>query len=253
MSHLGHEDLILLYYGEPELPEHREHVATCEQCAAELKRLTELLDKVQPADAPDPGDDYEARVWDRLRWRLRAERRTARRGTWIKWTAAAAVLALTFTAGLLWNRTQPATAPRIGNTTIQQAGGAPTVEQRDRILLVFVGEHFDQSERVLVELTNLTASDNIDISAERHRAEELLVSNRIYRSNASERGEESVATLLDELEPVLMQIAHAPDSMTAEELRSIQKRVEARGLVFKLRVVRAGVRATSNVPSQPNV
>jgi hypothetical protein len=65
-----------------------------------------------------------------------------------------------------------------------------------------------------------------------------------------------VATLLDELEPVLMQIAHAPSQASADELRAIQKRVEAKGLVFKLRVVRADVRATSSAvraQQQPNI
>jgi hypothetical protein len=67
-----------------------------------------------------------------------------------------------------------------------------------------------------------------------------------------------VATLLDELEPVLMQIAHSPSRLSADELRSIQKRVEKKGLVFKLRVVRADVRATAmphlqTDPLQPNV
>ncbi|HJQ37014.1 MAG TPA: hypothetical protein VKB93_07740, partial [Thermoanaerobaculia bacterium] len=65
---------------------------------------------------------------------------------------------------------------------------------------------------------------------------------------------ESVATLLDDLEPVLMQIAHAPTQMSEKELRSIQKRVEAKGLVLKLRVVRASVRAKSSANlQQPNV
>jgi hypothetical protein len=63
-----------------------------------------------------------------------------------------------------------------------------------------------------------------------------------------------VATLLDELEPVLLQIAHGPAQMTPDELRKVQKRVETKGLVFKLRVLRADVRATS-VPhlQQPNI
>ena len=259
MSHLSHEDIVLLYYGEPELLQHREHVAGCEQCAAELRRLRELLDKVTPFEVPDPGEDYEARVWDRLSWRLRAEKRHDRRMEWMKWTAAAAVIALAFVAGLCWSRRAHEPVKQMAGTENRTAirptsAGAPTIEQRDRILFVFVGEHFDQSERILVELTNLTAgTKDVDISAERDRAEELLVSNRIYRRTAADRGEENVATLLDELEPVLLQIAHAPDSMTADELRTIQKRVEAKGLVFKLRVVRAGIRASSNIKQQPNV
>ena len=108
-----------------------------------------------------------------------------------------------------------------------------------------VSDHFDESERMLVELTNLTPAGEVDISSEQERAEELLASNRLYRRTATDRGEEELATLLDELEPVLMQIAHAPSQVPPDELRRIQKRVEAKGLVFKLRVVRADARATA--------
>ena len=73
----------------------------------------------------------------------------------------------------------------------------------------------------------------------------LHASNPHYRTAALERGEGDVATLLVELEPVLMQIAHAPEQVSAEELRAMQKRVETKGLVFKLRVVRADVKRTT--------
>ena len=133
------------------------------------------------------------------------------------------------------------------------------VQQRDRILLVVVGDHLDNSERMLVELTNLTVKEDtgvsdVDISTEQQRAQELLLTNRLYRRTALDRGEDRVATLLDELEPMLMQIAHGPTQLTPDELRKVQKRVETKELVFKLRVLRADVRATAApVPQQPNI
>jgi hypothetical protein len=260
-SHFTNEDFILAYYGEPGA--RRDHLEACAECRAELGRLAHVLDQVQPAAVPEPAADYETRVWDRLSWRLRAEKkRGATRQSWIKYLAAAAMFAVAFLAGLLWNRGHDnnAKAPVALATNPAPAAVAAstgsTQQQRDRILLVVVGDHFDQSERVLVELTNLTASGNVDVSTERARAEELLASNRLYRRTATDRGEDQMATLLDELEPVLMQLAHGPTEMTPAELHRIQKRVEAKGLVFKLRVLRADVRATSTphlIPSQPKI
>jgi hypothetical protein len=252
MSHLNHDEFVLSYYGEPDLGTDRtEHLAHCEECRAELARLAAVLDQVTPVEVPEPGDDYEARTWDRLQWRLRGEQR--KRGGWMTWIAAAAVLALAFVTGLLWNRRDTSVTTAVKATTPAATPVAATAAQqqasRDRVLLVVVGEHMDQSERILVELTNLTPEGTIDITAERERAEDLLASNRLYRTSALERGEESVATLLDELEPVLLQIAHADSSLTADELRRIQKRVEAKGLVFKLRVVRADVNRDARTPS----
>jgi hypothetical protein len=259
MNHLTQEDLILSYYDEAPADSHA-HLTGCAECRAELGRLARVLDAIRPADVPEPADDYEAHVWTRLSWRLRGERRRNTRERWIKGLAAAAVIAVAFLAGFLINRRQStATAPQIA-TGERPAVGTPvagaTEQQRDRILLVVLGDHFGQSERVLVELTNLDPGKTTDISTERDRAEELLASNRLYRRTALDRGEEGVATLLDELEPVLLQIAHAPAQISDDELRSMQKRVEAKGLVFKLRVVQADVRANARRPqaaTQPTI
>jgi hypothetical protein len=256
-THFSPDELVLAYYGEPSLGTRREHLEGCGECRAELARLAQVLDNVTPAEVPEPEDGYEARVWDRLSWRLRGERKRNPQ-IWTKWLAAAAMFAVAFIGGLLWNRTNTA-PPQTASTkspiveTIEPASGS-TQQQRDRILLVVVSDHFDQSERMLLELTNLTPKDGVDVTTERARAEELLASNRLYRRTALDRGEDRVATLLDELEPVLMQIAHGPAEMTPEELRRVQKRVETKELVFKLRVLRADVRATSAPHIQePNI
>jgi hypothetical protein len=280
MNHLTQEDLILSYYGEPEAAALEAHLAQCADCQSELGRLAATLDEVTPYDAPDPGADYESRVWERLRWRLRGEKRRARLApTIVKWTAVAAVAGLGFCTGMVWKQRTPQQMAHVNapatttQTTTTRTTTPATVQQivpvatasnngnnnpagggKERILLVVVGDHFDQSERVLVELTNLTPGEGTtDISNERERAEALLASNRLYRRTATDRGEENVATLLDELEPVLLQIAHAPDDLSANELRRIQKRVAAKGLVFKLRVVRAGVRTQEPISIQPSV
>ena len=244
--HLTQEEFVLSYYGEPDLgADRREHLAQCQSCIAELAGLAAVLDRVTPVEVPEPGDDYEARLWDRLQWRLRGEKKRDR-FRWLKSGLIAAMVALAFVAGLLWSP-KSGTTQIAGTTTSSTAEPVVTTEsaRTDRILLVVVGEHFDDSERVLVELTNLTPDGSTDITAERARAEELLTSNRLYRRTALDRGEEDVATLLDELEPVLLQIARSPAQVSEQELRAMQKRVETKGLVFKLRVVRADVKRTT--------
>ena len=245
MNHLSHDEFVLTYYGEPSLgDDRRAHLDACDFCRGELTALAAVLDRVTPLEVPEPAGDYEARVWDRLQWRMRGEKR--KRRPLVAWIAIAATIAVAFFAGVLWkaSRRQGTEAPSIVATSTSEPrsleASKPAAEP-NRVLLVVVGEHFDQSERVLVELTNLTPGGSTDISGTRDRAQELLESNRLYRTSAASRGEGDVATLLDELEPVLLQLAHAPSEVSAEELQRLQKRVESKGLVFKLRVVRAGV------------
>jgi hypothetical protein len=256
MNHLDQEELILSYYTEPELGAgRREHLAQCPECTAELAALAAVLDRVTPVEVPEPGEDYEARTWSRLQWRLRGEKKRERFGTWVKSAAIAATVLIAFLAGVIWKspgRVDETTNRQVVESTITSPAALTSTTRaledsktRTRVLLVVVGEHFDRSERVLVELTNLTPKGNTDITTAREDAEELLDSNRLYRRTALDRGEEDVATLLDELEPVLLQIAHAPAQVSAEELRAMQKRVETKGLVFKLRVVRADVHRTA--------
>jgi len=260
-DHLNQDEFILAYYGEPAPDANRDHLASCADCSAELARLAAVLDRVEAGETPEPDAGYESRMWQRLEWRLPAERRAAGPATprrpLTRWLAAAAALAVAFLAGILISRSErvsqqvaavkPAAATQTATATPVSTG--ITDQQRDRILLVVVGDHIDDSERVLVELTNLTPNGKTDITSERERAEDLLASNRLYRRTALDRGEEQMATLLDELEPVLLQIAHAPAQVSPEELRSIQKRVEAKGIVFKLRVVRADVRNDTRAPA----
>jgi hypothetical protein len=253
MNHLTQEEIVMAYYGESFA-----HLDGCDACRAELARIAEVLDRVEAPEVPEPDADYEARVWQRLSWRLRGEKKRARLA-WTRWAAVAAVFALAFFAGSLWNRSTRTTAVAAHNPNpavqpVRSTPNASTQQQRDRILLVVVNDHFDDSERILVELSNLKPEEGLDITAERDRAAGLLASNRLYRRTAEDRGEDNVATLLDDLEPVLLQIAHAPSRVSATELRAIQKRVEAKGLVLKLRVVRANTRANAaaNI-QQPNV
>ena len=147
------------------------------------------------------------------------------------------MIAVVFLAGVWWARIK---AP---NAKVEVAGKAQTASQQaaghDRILLVVVSDHLDNSERMLLELTNADSTRPLDISGERRRAVELVSQNRLYRQTAKQRGDERIASLLSDLEPVLVELAHADDHLTSAELTSLQKRIESKELLFKVRIVSA--------------
>ena len=82
----------------------------------------------------------------------------------------------------------------------------------------------------------------INISAEQKRAEDLVEENRLYRQSAWEEGDTAMASTLDELERVLLDIANSPDEVTPAQFDSIQKRIESHGILLKVRVVKDGLR-----------
>jgi hypothetical protein len=113
---------------------------------------------------------------------------------------------------------------------------------RERILLVAVGEHLERSQMILVELVNNESKGPVDISAEQQRAEDLVSENRLYRQAALKSGDRAVSSVLDELERVLLDIAHSPSKLDAAGLKQIRQCIESQGILFKIRVVSTNLR-----------
>jgi hypothetical protein len=110
-------------------------------------------------------------------------------------------------------------------------------------VLAAVGDHLDRTERALVELVNAGDGRTVDISAEQAWARDLLDTNRLYRQSVRGTGSPALSQLLDELEPVLLDIIHSPSRLSGDEFDALRSRIEDRSLVFKLRVSGADVRA----------
>ena len=51
-----------------------------------------------------------------------------------------------------------------------------------------------------------------------------------------------MASVLDDLERVLVEIANSPSTMTADEFNEVRKRIEQQGIIFKVRVFGDSVR-----------
>ena len=70
----------------------------------------------------------------------------------------------------------------------QQAVAGLSGPVRERIMLVAVGEHLEQSQMILVELMNSEPKGPVDISEEQLRAQDLIGENRLYRQAALKSG-----------------------------------------------------------------
>jgi hypothetical protein len=104
----------------------------------------------------------------------------------------------------------------------------------NRILLTSVAEHLDRSDRMLTDIMNAPRGD---ISTEQRWANDLLDASRLYRQDAVAAGEDSVASVLDELERSLIEIVHSPSRISAADLEQIRRRIDAASLLFKVRVM----------------
>jgi hypothetical protein len=228
MKHLSEEDLVLQLYREgmdEEGPRH--HLEACAVCREELDVLRRVLAEVEAVAPPERPEDYEARVWARVSRALPDARRTGR-GVAFRYLVAAAALATLSVASFLAGRLWAPSAPEASRST----------EIRERVLLVALGEHLEESQVLLLEVANRDVGTT---PLERERAGELLHASRLYRQTASRLGEVATADVLEEVERLLLDVSHGPESEAARN--ALRVRLEKHDLLFKLRVLEANVRA----------
>jgi hypothetical protein len=265
MNHLTEEQLILHYYGETGEPGEsgesgesgepgelgddaasggplatERHLEECSPCRALYASLQRVLNVVDSLPVPERSADYGAQVWQRIEHSLEHSAGARRRSLWMlpstwRWAAAgaafAALMVTAFVAGRFY--------PRLNPPAQLAAADAQTGE---RVLLVAVGDYLERSQMVLIELTNANPKVSLDISAEQERAGGLVTETRLYRQTAARTGDARITGVLDELERVLVDITHAPSQMTPRQMDELRQRLEAEGILFKIRVLGSNVR-----------
>jgi hypothetical protein len=242
--HLHEDDLVLHYYGELDVVSagrSERHLAECDDCRASFTRLQRVMAAVDMMPEPTLPDSFERTVWARLAPQLSLDvaRGRARRRGGLSWFVlspanlawAAAIVLLVGAAFFAGRVTKPEPAQTIASAD----------QLRERVLVADVGEHLERSQAMLVDLVTADPSD-IDMTAERRRAEELVAANRLYRQTAAASGEARIRELLDELERLLVELAASPDQMSADDMDNVRDRIDATGLLFKVRVMSSTLR-----------
>ncbi|MBV9760672.1 MAG: hypothetical protein JO340_08915 [Acidobacteriaceae bacterium] len=226
MSHLDEEQLVEAYYAPDE--QSRMHMRGCPECRAAFERVQEHLDALRDYPVPERGPGYGGEVWKRLLPQLPPVRKPrAWLRLWLMAPAFATLLAMAFVAGMLTQRKA-------------QLVGTPA-STRERVLLIAMNRHLERSQIILSEIANGSTAV-LDFPREQERARDLLDDNRLLRQAALRDGDAADASLLDELERVLLDVANSPAEMPSRDLEALQNRIDNEGLVFKVRVRSSDVR-----------
>ncbi|QHS53221.1 hypothetical protein [Edaphobacter sp. 12200R-103] len=242
MKHISEEQLIDYYYGEAESPAAiSRHLETCSECAQSYESLVHDLKDLKPYAVPPRDGAYGEEVWRSIRGSVSAYEPTKKRSLrgWfgLHWSFAAAtaclLLAAAFFAGRQWEH-RNGTAPV--NVANQEQG-------RQRVVLLVLGDHLDRSERLLVELKHAEPSTEAPLQAE---ARDLLSANRLYRESIRQQGDPALASALDHLERVLIEVSNEPAGLSQAKLDELQKEMNTDGLLFEVRVLRSRVQEDVN-------
>ena len=236
MNHIAEDELIEHYYGEGTRKSAVEqHLRMCSRCSQAFTSLSQDLADIKPLNSPVRDQNYGEQVWQAVRHSLPAyEKSSADWRLRLPWkafalvAACALILAAVFLAGRRWerHRVQPQVAEN----------GAPA---KERIVFVVLGDHLERSERLLVQLRN----GDGDAGPIRAEAQDLLISNRLYRQTAAQAGDPVLAAALDHLERALVEISNQPSDSTGADLSRIQQEMNTDGLLFEVRVLRSRVQS----------
>jgi hypothetical protein len=99
--------------------------------------------------------------------------------------------------------------------------------------------HFQKSELLLRSFRNVRTSKadaTAELTYEKRLAQQLVYQNMMLRREADASGDAQVASLLESLEPILLDIANLPAKPAHNEVKVIKDRVERKNIVALLQV-----------------
>lgn len=229
-EHLTEERLVMHYFGDDPAPEQAaRHIAECAACRAEYESIKQTMLVVDALEVPVRDERYAAEVWSSVRKSLNLRPKSRWVG-WFAWprlaiiAATACLIVVAFVAGRRFpDREQPQVAAQFDE------------QMRNRLLIVTLGDHLEQSQRMLTEVSN---SDVTELPIERESAQQLVAANRLYRQTVSEAGDQAMTAMLEMLELYLVEASHA----RPEDLKELQKRMTEEDILFQLRVVNSQIK-----------
>lgn len=125
------------------------------------------------------------------------------------------------------------------NATEQNDGlsGPSRVRSADAETMTAI--HFQKSELLLRSFRNVrlnSGSISTELGYEKKLAQRLVYQNMLLRREADASGDAQVSSLLESLEPILLDIANLSDNPRKDEVRTIKDRVERKNIVALLQV-----------------
>jgi hypothetical protein len=117
----------------------------------------------------------------------------------------------------------------------EEAGGAGAAGESK------TARHVEQAQLLLRSFRNARPADagrraSSDLAYEKQRSKKLLYENIVLRREAASRGNLPVESLLDSLEPILIDIANLPDRPAPADVREINERMRRKNLVAMLQI-----------------
>ncbi len=242
------DELILLYYAEHDDPTLAATVANDPGLSERFEQLSRSLQSIDSLSVPTP-DQYGAQVWQKIGPQLESTSSTEpsllnrfwRRLSQPRFSMAnvGAMLAIGLVAFWLGGRSQ---LP--GQSPAELMVDGQRLLNIERLLASRVADHLTATDMLITQVNNQSSTE---AAGEADWAAQLLLSNRIYRQAANSAGHARLALLLDEIEPLLLDLAHA-DAQTS----LLADSPGSQDLLLRVRVMNQKLARANQPPQQAN-
>jgi hypothetical protein len=233
MSHLTDEQLIEHFFGEGANRVVVEtHLRICSRC----EQVYEEISNVLAVNAPEPParePGYGKRLWQSIQAPLRTYPKKPKRNyfSWPRIVLASACLlgiAAAFFVGALWQRSR-----------VHPSEATISPQAKERVVLFILDDYLDRSERLLVQLNHAGGENGDPDDSLQTEARQLLPDIRLSRQALSTGSNPMMASALDHLERVLLEVANSPDNLNSADIERIEREMNTDSLLFQIRILRA--------------
>jgi len=234
MNHFTDEQMIEHRFHQP-IAGLEDHLKACPECAASYAALeSDMADWPRPA-TPERDASYGRQVWKSISPSLAVYEPQPRR-----WFGLGMRMGLVYAAGCAVLMVGAFYAGRLSETRKQESVAQSNSDQnKQRVILVVLGDHLDRSERLLVELKHADASSAETVAPIRDEARTLLAANRVCRKDAAQIGDPALAGALDHLDALLTELSSQQGPLDAATISRLQSEMNSDSLLFEVRVLRS--------------
>jgi hypothetical protein len=111
-----------------------------------------------------------------------------------------------------------------------------SVRPRATVLESETNKHFGQAQLLLRSIRNAEAGTVSDLAYERDLSRELLSRNRLLRRRAEQKDLTRAEKLLNDVEPLLLDIANLPDRPEPDDMRSLKDMISSQQIIAELQL-----------------
>jgi hypothetical protein len=212
-----------------------QHLRTCAECKKKYAAFRQVTDVMKKYRRENASSEFLHSLWSKIETEIATE--TIRKSTFFNklkdlvnlevwWIRYAVAVSLVIT-GIFIGRFL-LTTPKKNDVISQQETG------KNAVIQAKTQRYLERSKVLLLGILNHESNTQSDFSRQRELSGNLIREAAILKEELKDSKELLLGALIDDLEKILLQIAHLEKSYDLEAVEMIQSGIRREGILFKI-------------------